>query len=187
MSLKVARRPPQGRASPAFARNRKAAFNSCIYSYDLVYINLPFFRPSFQPGPRPFCAASLTLRRRQRRDISIQGTCWHSYQASKSLVSFWKGLTRVMEMLKGVLATNITKGWEDMNMFWLKARKQTEQGKKKQKKTQWNTLKHRERDESARLHFRQRSAELKGGPCTNETQFHATLSLPVLFPGFHFH
>lgn len=40
---------------------------------------------------------------------------------------------------------------------------------------------------SARLHFRLRSAELKGGPCTNETQFHATLSLPVLFPGFHFH
>lgn len=41
--------------------------------------------------------------------------------------------------------------------------------------------------EGARLHFRLRSAELKGGPCTNETQFHATLSLPVLFPGFHFH
>lgn len=31
------------------------------------------------------------------------------------------------------------------------------------------------------------STELKGGPCTNETQFHATLSFPVLFPGFHFH
>lgn len=40
---------------------------------------------------------------------------------------------------------------------------------------------------SAWLHFRLRSTELKGGPCTNETQFHATLSLPVLFPGFHFH
>lgn len=40
---------------------------------------------------------------------------------------------------------------------------------------------------AARLHFRLRSAKLKGGPCTNETQFHATLSLPVLFPGFHFH
>lgn len=36
------------------------------------------------------------------------------------------------------------------------------------------------------LHFCQRSTELKGGPCTNETQFHATLSFPVLFPAFIF-
>lgn len=58
--------------------------------------------------------------------------------------------------------------------------------KKKKRKT-LKCIRERERGGSARLHFRLRSAELKGGPCTNETQFHATLSLPVLFPGFHFH
>lgn len=67
-------------------------------------------------------------------DISIQETCWHSYQASKSLASFWKGLMRVMEMLKGVLAPNITKGWEDMNKLWLKDWKEREHDKERKKK-----------------------------------------------------
>lgn len=35
--------------------------------------------------------------------------------------------------------------------------------------------------------FPPKKRKLKGGRCTNETQFHATLSFPVLFPGFHFH
>lgn len=123
-------------------------------------------------------------------DISIQETCWHSYQTSKSLVSFWKGLMRVMEMLKGVLAPNITKGWEDMNTLSLKEQRAWYKKKKKKQNPEMHsqeTERRRERKGSTRLHFRLRSAELKGGPCTNETQFHATLSLPVLFPGFHFH
>lgn len=127
-----------------------------------------------------------------RGDISIQETCWHSYQTSKSLVSFRKGLMRVMEMLKGMLAPKYHKrmrGYEHALTERLKGRESLIKKKKKRGK-HWNAFSgetERGRGGSARLHFRLRSTELKGGPCTNETQFHATLSLPVLFPGFHFH
>lgn len=88
-------------------------------------------------------------------------------------------------MLKGRVAQRD----QDMNTVGEKGVKGSESAVKKGK--QWNTSESRAGERagggSARLHFRLRSAELKGGPCTNETQFHATLSLPVLFPGFHFH
>lgn len=87
-------------------------------------------------------------------------------------------------MLKGALAPKYHKG---MRGYEGALTKSTESVIKKK-----NTEMHSQEERwggggVARLHFRLRSAELKGGPCTNETQFHATLSLPVLFPGFHFH
>lgn len=80
--------------------------------------------------PETFLRCLVDIKEAPRRDISIQETCWLSYQASKSLVSFWKGLMRVMEMLKGVLAPNITKGWENMNKLRLKDWKEREHDKK---------------------------------------------------------
>lgn len=39
---------------------------------------------------------------------------------------------------------------------------------------------------SGRFHFLGRKEKLKGGPRTNETQFHGTLSFPVLFSWLSF-
>lgn len=67
-------------------------------------------------------ATLLTLKESPLRDISIQETCWHTYQTSQRQVSFPQGLMGVIEMLKGRLDPNITKGWEDMNTLWLKVK-----------------------------------------------------------------
>lgn len=117
--------------------------------------NLPFSLPVVHLRPtRPetFLCCLVDIKEAPCGDISIQETCWHSYQTSKSLVSFWKGLMREMEMLKGVLAPNITKGWEDMNTLWLKdwERRQHDKEKKERKKVKpWNAYsreKERERE-----------------------------------------
>lgn len=129
-SLKLACRPPQGRALPAFACNRKISLKSYIYivlHQQSIILQSCINQSTFLSAPliptwsETFLCCLVDIKEAPCRDISIQETCWHSYQTSKSLVSFWKGLTRVMEMLKGVLAPNITKEWEDMNMLWLKA------------------------------------------------------------------
>lgn len=71
---------------------------------------------------RPFHATLLTLKKASHGDISIQETCWHTYQTSQRQVSFPEDRMGVIEMLKGRLDPNITKGWKDMNMLWLKAK-----------------------------------------------------------------
>lgn len=77
---------------------------------------------SHQCGLRPFRATLLTLKEAPCGDISIQETCWHTYQTSQRQVSFPQGLRGVIEMLKGSLDPNITKRWKDMNALWLKAK-----------------------------------------------------------------
>lgn len=86
---------------------------------------------SCQLGPRPFCTTLLTLKDTTRQDISIQETCWHTYQTSQRQVSFPEGLKGVIETLKARLDSNITKGWEDMNTLWLKAKAAWGEEKKK--------------------------------------------------------
>lgn len=85
--------------------------------------------------PETFLRCLADIKEALCGDIPIQETCWHSYQTSKSLVSFWKGLMRVMGMLKGVLAPNITKGWEDMNTLLTQRLKAQMVKKRKERKT----------------------------------------------------
>lgn len=104
-----------------------------------ICLSLYLFSISCQPGPETFLRCLADIKEALCGDIPIQETCWHSYQTSKSLVSFWKGLMRVMEMLKGVLAPNITKGWEDMNTL-LTQRLKAQMVKKEKKEKHWNAF-----------------------------------------------
>ena len=52
-------------------------------------------------------------------------------------------------MLKAVLAPNITKGWEDMNMLWLKDWKERQHDKKKKKQNSEMHSLEREREGEA--------------------------------------
>lgn len=122
-------------------KNSKVWFRSFFFNLSTWHspsvspeeMNPSFLAPLFSTWPKTFLHYLVDIKATLGWDIFIEETCWHRYQASKRLVSFWKGLMRAIEMLKAVLVPNITKGWEDMNTHWLKELKGERAWKKKPK------------------------------------------------------